>query len=88
MEKIKRIEGRARKLPTTTPSFESLPDRCNTAINKRTLKEEAIPVGIPNEIDGRACIRFPCKDGHYKFSYTKAGMLKLKYTPLNPKSST
>jgi hypothetical protein len=88
MEEIKRVTGCACKLKSAPLRFKSLPDRCFTAINEDTLKEETIPIGVPIEIDGRACIRFPCKDGHWKFSVTQSGMQEIQHTPFDPKSST
>ena len=86
MDKLERPEGRTSQFPTTPKGFERT-DWGFRAIDKAAIDESAIPIGVPVEIDGRAFIRFPCKDGHYEFSEpTKSGIQTLKYTPFDSKS--
>jgi hypothetical protein len=86
VDKLERPEGRTSQFPTTPKGFERT-DWGFRAIDKAAIDESAIPIGVPVEIDGRAFIRFPCKDGHYEFSEpTKSGIQTLKYTPFDSKS--
>jgi hypothetical protein len=88
MEKIKRAKRGIGKLPSASSGLNGSPNGSLAPIDKCAVDKNAIPIGVPVEVDGRAFIRFPCKDGHYKFSSTRSGILEIEYTaPLSESHS-
>jgi hypothetical protein len=80
---VERSEGSIPKFPSASGGREAS-GVLSAPIDDVAVNENAIPKGVPVEIDCDAFARFPCKDGHYETSITEFGELKTCYTPTQP----
>ena len=68
LDKVKGVKSGSLKFPGAALRVKSGVTKGATAIDENAIDKLAVPVSVVIEYDPLIPVRFPCKDGHYKFS--------------------